>query len=273
MIQVKDLYFSYSQSESFALRGVDLTLQQGEWLALIGCNGSGKSTLARHFNGLLLPSSGYVRVDGLDTADPGQLWQIRSKVSFVFQNPDNQFIAASVEDDIAFGLENLGIPREEISLRVENALAALELGKLRNKEPHLLSGGEKQRVAIAGALAMSCDYLVLDEPTSMLDPQMRSSLLAALSKIHKEKGLGILYVTNIMEEALLADRVAVMESGNVIREGTPKEIFCDRDFVSRHGLELPPARQIAAMLADAGYREFADAVTEQELMELVLCAG
>ena len=271
MIEIKDLTFSYDQSAEPVLKGIDLTLKEGEWLALIGKNGSGKSTLARMLNGLFVPDSGQVLVDGMDTADSEKLWDIRERISFVFQNPDNQFIATCVEDDIAFGLENLGLPREEITERVEAALNDLDLREMRYKEPHLLSGGEKQRVALAGAIAMSSRYLVLDEPTSMLDPAMRRSVLRSLKTIHREHGLGYVYVTNIMDEAMLAQRVAVLENGVIIRQGTPAEIFCDKDFIAEHKLELPQIRQIAAMLDASGYNEFENVLTAEELMEKVLC--
>ena len=171
MIEIRELEFHYDKEKPPILKGINLDIQEGEWLTILGRNGSGKSTLARMLNGLLLPSSGEVSVDGLSTTEPEQLWQVREKVAFVFQNPENQFIATSVADDIAFGPENLGYPREEITKRVERALDLMHLQKIRDKAPHLLSGGEKQRVALAGALAMASKYLVLDEPTSMLDPQ------------------------------------------------------------------------------------------------------
>ena len=271
MITIRDLTFSYSDSPTPALSHVDLDVAEGEWLALIGHNGSGKSTLARMLNGLLLPGSGQVLVDEMDTADPELIYKIRERVAFVFQNPDNQFIATSVEDDIAFGLENLGLPREEITRRVENALADLHLTELRDKAPHQLSGGEKQRVALAGALAMSSRYLVLDEPTSMLDPALRSSVLLSLADIRKKHDLSLIYVTNIMEEALLAQRIAVLEAGRIIRTGTPYEIFCDKDFVREHELVLPQIRQIAAMLAEDGYSAFDGVLTEDEFVEKLLC--
>ena len=271
MIEISNLNFQYDKEGEPVLRDISLTVGEHQWLTLVGCNGSGKSTLARQINGLLLPDSGRVLVDGLDTADPGQLWQIREKVSFVFQNPDNQFIATSVEDDIAFGLENLGLPQEEISRRVDMALELLNLAPLRSKAPHLLSGGEKQRVALAGALAMSSRYLVLDEPTSMLDAGMRASVLQSLEYIHKELGIGIIYVTNIMDEALLADEVVVLEHGRIIRRDTPEQIFSDSGWIDAHGLELPQICRIAAGLVAAGYIDFAGALDEDTLIERLLC--
>ena len=269
MIEIRNLQFRYGEDQPLALDGIDLDIPPGKWLALIGPNGSGKSTLARCLNGLLLPTGGSVRVDGLDTAAEDELMAVRERVSFVFQNPDNQIIATSVEDDVAFGPENLGLPREEISRRVEAALHVTGLLALREKAPHLLSGGEKQRVAIAGALAMASHYLVLDEPTSMLDPLMREQVLASLRLLHSSHGLGVIYVTNIIEEALLAERVIVLEEGRIVREGTAEEIFRDPQWLTAHGLDAPQACRIAAMLADDGYETLRGALTPEELTERI----
>lgn len=272
MIEISKLGFSYDKQQAPIISGLDLTIREGEWLTVLGRNGSGKSTLARLLNGLLLPSAGQVCVDGLTTLEPDQLWRVREKVAFVFQNPENQFIATSVEDDIAFGPENLGYPREEIIQRVERALELMNLQPIRSKAPHLLSGGEKQRVAIAGALAMASRYLVLDEPTSMLDPQMRRAVLESLHFLHRELGMAIIYITNIMEEALLAERIIVLDQGRIAREGTPVEIFADQQWLLSMGLDLPQVSRLSGMLDQAGYHQFAGIVDFQQLLETILCA-
>lgn len=267
MIEIRNLQFSYGKGQPLVLDGIDLDIPDGQWLAVIGPNGSGKSTLARCLNGLLQPAAGSVAVDGLSTGDEAALQTVREHVSFVFQNPDNQIVATSVEDDVAFGPENLGLSREEISRRVDGALHVTKLTALREKAPHLLSGGEKQRVAIAGALAMASRYLVLDEPTSMLDPLMREQVVASLRLLHRSHGLGVIYVTNIMEEALLAERVIVLEAGRVIKDGSPAEIFREAEWLLEHGLDMPQACRLAAMLADDGYESLRGALTAEELME------
>ena len=267
MIEVKDLHFSYNKKETPILNGLDLTIEPGQWLAVVGRNGSGKSTLARCLNGLFMPDSGSVVVDGMDTSDETQIYAVRERVAFVFQNPDNQLVATSVEDDVAFGLENIGVPREEITDRVERALATMRLTDKRDKPPHLLSGGEKQRVAIAGAIAMASTYLVLDEPTAMLDPLMRLEVVDSLTRLHKERGLAIIYVTNIMEEVLLAERVVLLDQGRVARDCTPAELFSDPDYLIEQGLDVPQISHLAARLADAGHPELRGALSVGELAD------
>ena len=268
MIEIRDLHFAY-EAERPVLQGVDLDIQEGEWLALIGSNGSGKSTLARMLNGLLLPNAGTVRVDGLLTTEAEHLWKIRTNVAFVFQNPDNQLVATSVEDDVAFGPENLGLPREEITSRVEAALEETNLIALRKKAPHLLSGGEKQRVAIAGALAMASQYLVLDEPTSMLDPHMRREVVESLQRLHWQRGVAIIYITNIMEEALLADRVVVLDRGRMVRDDSPAHVLTDRTWLRERQLDVPQVCYLADLLVDRGYPQFQGVTSPEELMEIV----
>lgn len=269
MIEIKGVCFAYDQSAP-VLKDINLHIEHGEWVAIIGPNGSGKSTLARQINGLLLPDSGNVDVDGLSVLDNEQLWQIRAKVAFVFQNPDNQLVATSVEDDIAFGPENLGLAPELISERVENALNITGLQHLRKKPPHLLSGGEKQRVAIAGALAMAAEYLIMDEPTSMLDPQLRAQVLAAVKQLHTDYRMGIVYVTNILEEAFLADRVIALADGAVVAQGKPSQIFADTELIAQLGLELPPVCQISSLLADLGFDQLRGIGDIDQLVE-ALC--
>lgn len=271
MIEIRDLTFAYDKAAAPALSDINLEIREGEWLALIGGNGSGKSTLLRQLNGLLLPSRGRVLVDGLDTADSEQLWQARQKVALVFQNPDNQFIAASVEDDVAFGLENLGLPPMTISNRVEGALGLMQLTDKRTCPPHQLSGGEKQRVALAGAIAMASTYLALDEPTSMLDPHLRGAVLDTLKYLQQELHLAIIYTTNILQEALLADRIVVLEQGRIMRQGNPAEIFADPQWLEEKGLALPPICRLAALVAAAGYPQFRGLLTATELEERLLC--
>ena len=267
MIEVKDLHFSYNKQEDPILNGLDLTVEPGQWLAIVGRNGSGKSTLARCLNGLFLPDSGSVVVDGLDTSNESQLYSVRERVAFVFQNPDNQLVATSVEDDVAFGLENLGLPREEITRRVDQALDIMRLTDKRDKPPHLLSGGEKQRVAIAGAIAMASTYLVLDEPTAMLDPLMRLEVVDSLTRLHQEQGLAIIYVTNIMEEVLLAQRVVLLDQGRVDRDCTPAELFSDPEYLIAQGLDVPQISHLAARLAEAGYPQLRGALDVPELAD------
>ncbi len=268
MIQIRGLRFCY-EPERPVLWDLDLDLREGEWVALIGANGSGKSTLARMLNGLLLPDAGTVLVDGLDTRDEAQLWQVRSRVAFVFQNPDDQLVATSVEDDVAFGPENLGLPREEISHRVELALSETALLEKRETPPHQLSGGEKQRVAIAGALAMASRYLVVDEPTSMLDPSLRRGVVESLQRLHRNHGVAVVYITNIMEEALLADRVLVLHKGMIVRDETPVRLFRDLKWVRERNLDVPEICRLAESLADQGFEQFRGVTDQEELIEIV----
>ena len=253
-----------------ALSDVSLTIEEGEFIAVLGTNGSGKSTLARHFNALLLPTEGRCIVAGFDTKETAELWRIRELVSMVFQNPDNQIIAAVVEDDVAFGPENLGIEPAEIRVRVRDALAAVGMERYRTAAPHLLSGGQKQRVAIAGALAMKTRCLVLDEPTAMLDPMGRREVLETVERLHREAGITIVYITHFMEEAAAADRVVVMEEGRIAAAGTPREVFQDVGGMKARGLGVPLAVELAAYLREAGVSLPADLLTDEELVS-ALC--
>ncbi|ANR71348.1 energy-coupling factor transporter ATPase [Selenomonas sp. oral taxon 126] len=249
-----------------ALRGVTLSIGAGEFVAVLGANGSGKSTLARHLNALLLPSDGHCRVRGMDTRDEALRWDIRQEVSMVFQNPDNQLIAAIVADDVAFGPENLGVPPAEIRRRVADALALVGMERYAQAAPHLLSGGQKQRIAIAGAIAMQTHALVLDEPTAMLDPRGRSEVLSAVEKLHDEQGMTIVYITHFMEEAIAADRIVLMEAGQVVMDGTPREIFSQTERVRALGLDVPLAADLAARLRHGGWELPQDIVTDEELL-------
>lgn len=268
-IQTKNLshvYHAGQPNEHRALENINFTVEAGEFVAILGTNCSGKSTLAKHFNALLLPTSGTCSIGGLDTADAAELWRIRQQVGMVFQNPDNQIIAAVVEDDVAFGPENLGVPPEEIGSRVTAALEAVRMEKYRNFAPHLLSGGQKQRIAIAGALAMHTKALVLDEPTAMLDPVGRREVLAVVKRLHEEQGITVLYITHFMEEAAAADRIVVMEKGQIAADGTPREIFTDAAGMKKRGLEVPLAVEIAWRLRQKGVHLPKDILTNEDLV-------
>ena len=269
MISFDSVCFSYEEGRQI-LNNINIELKKGEWVAVIGSNGSGKSTFARMINGLLLPVSGEVKVEGLVTADENSLQQIRQKVAFVFQNPDNQIVAATVEDDIAFGPENLSLPPAEISKRVYEALKMTGLEQYAKTPVYELSGGEKQRVAIAGALAMASSYIVLDEPTSMLDPILRRQVLNVLQKLHQTMGMGLIYITNVMEEVYLADRVIVLNKGNLVMEGTPAEIFAQKEKLQKMGLGLPEAQEICSRLFELGLIKRNDLHDVKEIAE-ALC--
>ena len=250
-----------------ALDDINLNIDKGEFVAVIGVNGSGKSTLAKHLNGLLLPTEGACFVDGIKVEDNADIWKVRQKVSMVFQNPDNQIIATIVEDDIAFGPENMGLPREEIRERVDFALKSLHIEHLRGFAPHLLSGGQKQLTAIAGAIAMRTNCLVLDEPTAMLDPQGRIAVMKALKELHEKYNMTIIMITHFMEEAMQAQRIIVMDNGKVIQDGTPKQIFENKQKLHSLGLEVPLSADIADELRRRGIKISADVFTAKQLAE------
>ena len=254
------------ETEKAALFHLNLSITAGEFVAVLGTNGSGKSTLAKHLNAILTPDEGVCRIDGMDTKETDHLWDIRQQVSMVFQNPDNQIIAAVVEEDVAFGPENLGVPAAEIRFRVEEALAAVGMTEFRNFAPHLLSGGQKQRVAIAGALAMRTRCLVLDEPTAMLDPAGRKEVLATVMDLHRRSGLTIVYITHFMEEAAAADRILVMEKGELVEDGPPRDIFRQVERMKQRGLDVPLAAEIAWRLRRQGICLPEDIITDEELV-------
>lgn len=274
MIEIQGLVHRYGDEPEApeALRGVDLRVEEGEFVALLGPNGCGKTTLGKHLNALLLPTAGEVRVDGLCTSDPDNLWEIRRRVGMVFQDPDRQMVASVVEEEVAFGPENLGVPPEEIRRRIGWALEALELETLRRGEPHLLSGGQKQRVAIASVLVMEPRYLVMDEPTAMLDPVGRREVLAAVRTLRKDLGLTVLYVTHHMEEVLEADRVLAMNEGRVVLEGAPADLFGRADELRCLGLDLPPLPDLAERLRRAGLDLPSGLLREEALAEAILAA-
>lgn len=248
MIEIQNVSYAYEDAAAKALNNVSLTINDGEFVAVVGHNGSGKSTLAKHLNALLLPTEGKVLVDGMDTADEADTLSIRQRVGMVFQNPDNQLVTTIVEEDVAFGPENIGVPGNEIRARVDRALAAVGMEKYAHSAPNMLSGGQKQRIAIAGMLAMQPKVLVLDEATAMLDPKGRRDIIDLVTKLHKENGITVVMITQYMEEVIGADRVAVMSGGELILEGTPKEVFSQDELLHKHRLDVPVMQQLANRL-------------------------
>lgn len=255
-IHVENVTFRYGTDDPLSLKealsGVSLAVERGEFVALLGHNGCGKSTLAKHFNAMLLPTSGKVFVDGMDTAEEALKYEIRRRVGLVLQNPDNQLVASIVEEDVAFGPENLGVPPKEIRQRVDDALKAVEMYDYRLAAPYKLSGGQKQRVAIAGIIAMQPECIVLDEPTAMLDPRGRIEVLDTIHKLNRELGITIVLITHYMDEAVTADRVVVMDSGRILTEGTPKEVFSNVELLKQHHLDVPQATELCYRLRACG---------------------
>ncbi len=258
-IDVKDLVFTYMSDEDiqqntcdYVINGVSLSVKKGEFLSIIGHNGSGKSTLSKHFNAILLPTGGKVFVEGMDTLDDDKCYDIRRKVGLVLQNPDNQLVASIVEEDVAFGPENLGVAPEEIRVRVDEALKAVDMYEFRTFAPHKLSGGQKQRVAIAGILAMKPECIVLDEPTAMLDPKGRDEVLTAIHKLNKEQGITIVLITHNMDEAVTSGRVIVMDDGKILTEGTPQEVFSKVELLKKHRLDVPQSTELCYKLRAYG---------------------
>ncbi len=266
MISIKNVSFTYD-SGTPALENVSLDIREGEFLCIVGHNGSGKSTLAKMLNGLLLPTEGAVIVDGMDTADDDRLLDIRRRVGIVFQNPDNQIVTTVVREDVAFGLENLGIPTEEMIVRVDEALKSVGMESYAESAPHMLSGGQKQRIAIAGMLAMEPNVLVLDEATAMLDPYGRRDILKIVHELHEKKGITVVMITQYMEEALGAERVIVMNSGHIEMEGTPQEVFARGDELRKIGLDVPAAIELRELLKERHIADLGNAMTLEEISE------
>ena len=263
--------FETEEGKTFdALKDVTAQIKKGEFTAIIGTNGSGKSTLARHLNALLLPTEGELIVEGMRASDAGRVWDIRQKVGMVFQNPDNQLVAAVVEEDVAFGPENLGVPPEEIRERVDLALEKVGMTSYRKQAPSMLSGGQKQRVAIAGVLAMKPDCIVLDEPTAMLDPKGRKEVMDTIHELNKKEGITIVLITHFMEEAVTADHILVIDKGVLKMEGTPREIFSQADKVTEIGLDVPVPADLARRLRKKGMAVSEKCMTDEELGE-ALC--
>jgi energy-coupling factor transport system ATP-binding protein len=266
IISVKDVTFFYPGEETATLNNVSLDVYKGEWLSIVGHNGSGKSTLAKLLNGLLLPNEGTVNVSDYVTAREDDIWEIRRQVGMVFQNPDNQFVGTSVQDDIAFGLENFGVPREEMIKRINESVQRVGMEAFLNQEPHQLSGGQKQRVAIAGILAQKPSVLVLDEATSMLDPIGRIEVMETVRELNQNEGITVISITHDLEEALSADRVVVMKMGEKAAEGKPDTIFQQRDLLKSAGLDLPFSLKLSEALRRQGVELDGGYLTQEELV-------
>ena len=270
-IEVQNVRFSYdteSVDSREVLHGINLSIEAGEFVALLGHNGCGKSTMAKLFNGMLLPTSGSVLVDGIDTQDEARQFGVRSRVGLVQQNPDNQLVAGVVEEDVAFGPENLGVPPLEIRKRVDEALKAVDMYEYREHAPHKLSGGQKQRVAIAGIIAMETRCIVLDEPTAMLDPRGRVEVMETIQRLNREKQITIVLITHYMDEAVQAGRVVVMDEGEILTDGSPREVFSDVEFLKRHDLDVPQATELVYRLAAAGIKLPEIPLGEEECVRL-----
>ncbi len=275
-ISAQNVYFEYESTDGTppkeVLHGVSIDIRKGEFVALLGHNGSGKSTMAKHMNAILLPSGGKVFVGGLDTADEDLLMDIRRAVGMVFQNPDNQLVATIVEEDVAFGPENLGVPSKEIRERVDEALKAVGMYEYRRHAPHKLSGGQKQRVAIAGIIAMRPQCIVFDEPTAMLDPRGRQEVMSTIDKLKNELGITVVLITHYMDEAARADRVIIMDDGKILTEGTPNEVFSQIDMLRSHHLDVPQSTELAQYLRGKGYDIPADVLTPEECAKAIFAA-
>ncbi|NLL47040.1 MAG: energy-coupling factor transporter ATPase [Firmicutes bacterium] len=274
LIRFTDVNYIYAKTHGeeglAALKDVNLDVFEGEFVAVLGHNGSGKSTLAKHVNALLTPTSGQVIVAGLDTKDQEKVWEIRQKVGMVFQNPDNQLVATTVEEDVAFGPENLGVPSEEIQRRVVTALEAVGMLSYRLHSPHQLSGGQKQRVAIAGVISMLPKCIVLDEPTAMLDPNGRAEVMSTIHSLNKEKGITVLHITHHMDEVIGADRVIVMDQGHIVLEGTPRDVFSQVELLRSLHLDVPQVTDLAERLRKRGYNIPQGTLTVNEMV-MLLC--
>ncbi len=271
-IRVEDLVFEYPGEEEgspgyLVLKGLNLTIPKGQFVAVLGHNGSGKSTLAKHFNAILTPTKGRVLVCGMDTREENRLFDIRQEVGMVFQNPDNQIVATIVEEDVAFALENLGVEPAEIRRRVDEALKEVHMYEYREHAPHQLSGGQKQRVAIAGILAMRPDFIVLDEPTAMLDPRGRSQVLRTIHRLGRDYGTTVILITHYMDEAVQADRVVVVDGGEILMDDVPRVVFSQVEKLKSVGLDVPQVTELAYELRAAGVPIPGDILTEDECVE------
>ncbi|AVM47405.1 MAG: energy-coupling factor transporter ATPase [Mogibacterium diversum] len=273
-IEVKDLVYRYSKEQGDdnlcpAIDHVSIEIKRGEYISIAGSNGSGKSTLARCLNGLLLPTEGEILVDGMDTNDDDLIWDIRKKIGMVFQNPDNQIVSSMVEDEVAFGPENIGIENPELRKRVDNALKSVGMYEYRNREAHKLSGGQKQRIAIAGAVAMRPDCIVFDEPTAMLDPKGRSQVMKVIRELN-DQGITIILITHFMEEVAEADRVLVMKSGKLLADSVPEDVFADTNLIESAGLEIPAAVLLRNELIENGISLSHEVINKDDLVD-ALC--
>lgn len=273
IISAKDVSFSYKVDEKnekiYALNKVNIDIKQGQFVTIIGHNGSGKSTLAKHFNGLIIPDEGVVIVDGIETKNDEMIWNVRQTAGMVFQNPDNQLVATVVEEDVAFGPENLGIPSKEIRKRVDESLKAVGMSEFAKRAPHLLSGGQKQRVAIAGIIAMHPKCIILDEPTAMLDPLGRKEVMDTVCKLNKDDKVTIVNITHFMDEAVLSDVVYVMDHGRIVLHGSPKEVFSNVETLKKLGLDVPQMTELSYLLSKQGYQLPKDILTVDEMVEFI----
>ena len=251
-MQIENVCYQYDEDDVAAVDHVSLNVEKGSFVAVLGHNGSGKSTLAKLMNALYLPTEGRVLVCGLDTAQDEEVWHVRRHAGMVFQNPDNQMVANVVREDVAFGLENLGVPHEDMIPRIDAALAAVRMTERASFAPHMLSGGQKQRVAVAGVLAMQPEVMILDEATAMLDPAGRADVLATVRKLNREQGMTVIWITHFMEEAAVADRVVVLDKGKIALDGTPAEVFSQVQKVKALGLDVPPMAELAMRLRAGG---------------------
>lgn len=273
MIKLENVTYEYKSyiddSILTAVNNINLEVKKGEFLVILGHNGSGKSTMAKMMNGLILPTKGEVYVMGMNTRDEEKIWDIRAKAGMVFQNPDNQLVATIVEEDVAFGPENQGIPPAEIRKRVDEALEVVEMSEYKKHAPHLLSGGQKQRIAIAGILAMKPDCIIFDEPTAMLDPNGRLEVMNTIKKLNKEEGKTIILITHYMDEAVEADRIMVMSQGEIVLKGTPREVFRQVDRVKELGLDVPQVTELVYELRKEGFDIKDDVLNVEELVDLL----
>lgn len=273
LFDIRHLTHAYETEEGKefkALDDVSCQIRKGDFTAIIGTNGSGKSTLARHMNALLLPTDGDILVEGMSVKDPANVWPIRQKVGMVFQNPDNQLVAAIVEEEVAFGPENIGVPREEIIRRVEESLEKVGMTQYRQHSPAMLSGGQKQRIAIAGVLAMHPDCIILDEPTAMLDPMGRREVMKTVHELNEREGISVVLITHFMEEAVTADRVLVINKGHLAMDGTARDVFSQSEALKKIGLDVPVPADLAHGLRGKGFHIREDCMTDEELGE-ALC--
>ncbi len=275
IIEIKSLRFSYEPEDENTqpkevLRGIDLEIGEGEFVAVLGHNGSGKSTLAKHLNGILLPSEGKVWVDGIDTSDDKKLFELRQRAGMVFQNPDNQIVSSIVEEDVAFALENLGVPYEEMRQRVDDALKAVNMYDYRMHSPAQLSGGQKQRVAIAGIIAMRPKCIILDEPTAMLDPKGRKEVMATIKRMNREFGITVVLITHYMDEAAQCGRVVVMDKGKVVLDDAPEKVFSQVELLKKIGLDVPQVTELVWELRKAGYDLSPEIITEEQCVQAIM---
>lgn len=273
IIIAENVEFSYpadpesGEEAALILKDVSMTIKKGEFVAVLGHNGSGKSTIAKHFNAILIPNKGKVYSNGIDTSDESKLFDIRQHIGMVFQNPDNQIVATIVEEDVAFALENMGVPQKEMRERVDDALRSVNMYEYKDHSPNQLSGGQKQRVAIAGIIAMRPDCIVMDEPTAMLDPNGRKEVMKTIKKLNKDFGITIVLITHYMDEAALADRIIVMDNGNIVTEGVPKDIFSHVEKMKALGLDVPQVTELMYMLGKEGLPSDTHIINAEECTE------